>query len=73
MKLTVYTERGIFTSKTMEATADEWNEIKDVIKQCAEQGSSFVLDTETGYVALGKELLRTAAFVVDEIPLKSNL
>jgi len=65
MQLTIYTERGTFTSKKAEATAAEMAQIKDLIQQCAADGNHFTLDTEAGYVVLGKELLRTAAFVVD--------
>jgi hypothetical protein len=65
MQLTIHTERGTFTSKKATATEAEMAQIKDLIQQCAADGNHFTLDTETGYVVLGKELLRTAAFVVD--------
>lgn len=65
MQLTIHTERGTFTSKKAEATAAEMAQIKDLIQQCAADGNHFTLDTEAGYVVLGKELLRTAVFVVD--------
>ena len=73
MKLTVYTERGTFASKTLDATEEDREQIKDLIKQCAVEGNYFIVDTENGYVVLGKELLSTAAFVVDEIPLRGDL
>ena len=38
MQLTIYTERGTFTSKKAEATAAEMAQIKDLIQQCAEDG-----------------------------------
>lgn len=65
MQVTIYTERGTFTSKKAEATEAEIEQIKDLIQQCAADGNHFTIDTKTGYVVLGKELLRTAAFVVD--------
>jgi hypothetical protein len=73
MKITVYTERGTFTSKMIDATEEDREQIKDLIKQCAVEGNYFILDTETGYVVLGKELLSTAAFAVDEVQPKGSV
>jgi hypothetical protein len=66
MQLTIHTERGTFTSKRHDnASADQMETLKDLLQQCAADGKYFTLDTDAGYVVLGKELLRTAAFVVE--------
>ena len=65
MQLTIHTERGTFTSKKAEVTAAEMEEIKDLIQKTAGDGSYFTLETDAGYVVIGKELLSTAAFVVE--------
>jgi hypothetical protein len=65
MQLTIHTERGTFTSKKAEATAKEMAQIKGLIQKAAEDGKYFTLETDAGYVVIGKELLRTAAFVVE--------
>ena len=66
MQLTIHTERGTFTSKRHDNTpADQMETLKNLLQQCAADGSHFTLDTDSGYVVLGKELLRTAAFVVE--------
>lgn len=65
MKLTIHTERGSYTSKIVDLTADQSEELKSLIEQSAVRGDYFKLDTDTGYVVLGKDLLQTAAFVVE--------
>jgi hypothetical protein len=66
MQLTIFTERGTFKSKRHDnAPAEEMKTLKDLLQQSAADGNYFTLDTDAGYVVLGKELLRTAAFVVD--------
>ena len=59
MQLTIYTERGTFKSKRHDAIkAGDVAALKNLLQECAADGSHFTLDTEDGYVALGKELLR---------------
>ena len=65
MQLTIHTERGTFTSKQADATAEELAQIKELIQKAIDGGSYFTLDTDAGYVTIGKELLLTAAFVVE--------
>jgi hypothetical protein len=66
MQLTIHTERGTFISKRqIGVTADQMFELKELLQQCAADGRHFTLDTESGYVVIGKELLRTAVFVVE--------
>lgn len=66
MQLTIHTERGTFTSKRQESPpADQMETLKDLLQQCAADGNYFTLDTDSGYVVIGKDLLRTAAFVVE--------
>jgi len=67
MQLTIHTERGTFTSKRHEKVTDDQAKcMKDLLQKCAADGNNFTLETDSGYVVLGKELLRTAAFVVEE-------
>lgn len=66
MQLTIHTERGTFTSKRHDnPPEDQMDTLKDLLQKCAADGSNFTLATDSGYVVLGKELLRTAAFVVE--------
>lgn len=66
MQLTIHTERGTFTSKRHDNVPEnQASNLKDFIQQCAADGSYFTLETDAGYVVLGKDLLRTAAFVVE--------
>lgn len=65
MKLTVHTERGTFTSKAIDPTPEQAEQLQNLIETIAAKGTYFKLDTATGYVVLGKDLLSTAAFVVD--------
>ena len=66
MQLTIYTERGTFKSRHHDAIqAGDAAALNDLLQECAADGSHFTLDTEDGYVVLGKELLRGAAFVVE--------
>lgn len=66
MKLTVHTERGTFTSKQQDrVTEDQAATLKDLLKNVSADGNHFILDTDSGYVVLGRGLLLTAAFVVD--------
>ena len=63
---TIYTERGTYKSKRHDAIQlGEGSNLKDLLQQCAAEGNYFTLDTEDGYVVLGKELLCGAAFVVE--------
>ena len=66
MQITIYTVRGTFKSKRHDAIQPgEASTVNDLLQQCAAEGNHFTLDTEDGYVVLGKELLRGAAFVVE--------
>jgi len=65
MKLTIHTERGSYTSKSIDLTEDQRKDLQELIEQSAERGDYFKLETESGYVVLGKDLLRAAVFVVD--------
>jgi len=75
MKLTIkiHTERGTFEGRQMEVPEAELEDLKDTIMLAITGGNYFKFETVDGFIVLGKELLRTAAFVVDEIPLKGNL
>ena len=67
MKLIVHTERGVFKSRVDEdqLTKDQALALKKIIQQTASEGASFTIETENGFVVLGKDLLKTAAFVVE--------
>jgi hypothetical protein len=66
MQVTIHTERGTFKSKRQDnIEPDQAEMLKDLLRQCASDGDHFTLETENGYVVIGKELLRTAAFVVE--------
>ena len=64
MKLTIHTERGSYESNTVDLTPEQSLEVQKLIETSASRGEYFKLDTPTGYVVLGAELLKTAAFVV---------
>jgi len=65
MQLTVHTERGSYVSRAIDLTPEQADQLQSLIESSAEKGAYFKLDTATGYVVLGKDLLRTAAFVVE--------
>lgn len=65
MKLTVHTERGSYSSKEQALSEDQAADARTLIQRCASDGNYFTLDTPTGYVVLGADLLKTAAFVVE--------
>lgn len=65
MKITIHTERGSYTSKSQVVSADQAEQLKKVLEECATEGSYFSMETDTGFVMICKELLQTAAFVVD--------
>lgn len=65
MKLTIHTERGSYESRTIDLTTEQAAQVQDLIEKSAAGGEYFKLDTPTGYVVLGAELLKTAAFVVE--------
>jgi hypothetical protein len=65
MKLTIHTERGSYESRPIDLTAEQAAQVQDLIEKSAANGEYFKLDTPNGYVVLGSELLKTAAFVVE--------
>ena len=66
MQLTIHTDRGTFTGKRHEnPPEDQMETLKDLLQQCAADGTHFTMDTESGYAVIGKDLLRTAVFVVE--------
>lgn len=65
MKLTIHTERGSYESRAIDLTAEQAEQVQDLIEKGAAGGEYFKLDTPTGYVVLGADLLKTAAFVVE--------
>ena len=65
MRLTIHTERGSFTSKEMTGSENEKQELKGQLLRGAESPGYFSMETETGYVVIANELMRTAAVVVD--------
>lgn len=66
MQLTVITERGTFKSKRHDVVPQgQAEQLKHLLQECAEDGGYFTVDTESGYVVLTRELLKTAAFVVE--------
>ena len=66
MKLTIHTERGSYESRTIDLTAEQAAQVQDLIEKSAAGGEYFKLDTPSGYVVLGADLLKTAAFVVED-------
>ena len=68
MKLTVqiYTERGFFKGRQMEVPEADLEHLKDTIMLAITDGKYFKIETDDGFIVLGKELLRSAVFVVKE-------
>ena len=68
MKLTIeiYTERGTFKGRQMEVPEAKSEDLKDIIMLAVTNGNYFKLETDDGFIVLGKELLQSAAFVVKE-------
>lgn len=67
MRLTVYTERGNFTGLPVtrdERTLEEWK--KQLNGAAKGEQDCLMLDTARGFVVLGRELLQSAAFVVED-------
>jgi hypothetical protein len=68
MKLTIeiHTERGTFKGRQMEVPEAELEDVKEIILRATTEGTYFKLETDDGFIVLGKELLRSAVFVVKE-------
>lgn len=64
MQLTIHTERGDYTSKISDVTADQADQVREQLQISIEKGTYFRLETETGYVIISGNLLRNAVFVV---------
>jgi hypothetical protein len=68
MKLTVkiYTERGPFKGKVMEVPEADLEHLKDTIMLAITDGKYFKIETDDGFIVLGKELLRSAVLEVEQ-------
>lgn len=65
MKLTIHCERGSYSSIETELTETQSADVENLIKDACTKGEYFKIETTSGYVVLGAELLKSAAFVVE--------
>lgn len=66
MKVIVYTEHGIFESKSADLTEDEQFELMKLLKTSVSDGDYLSLETDRGHMILGKVLLQSALIEVVE-------
>ena len=65
MFITVHTERGMFESKDLPLSEIEQHSLAELMVACASGKAEYLnLETDSGQVYLGKDLLKTAVFVV---------
>lgn len=65
MRITAHTPLGSFAGKNADCTNAEVEDIKRLLQNTATNGTHLTLDTETGFIVLGAEILRQTLFVFD--------
>lgn len=67
MKLTVHTERGVFESAVEAASAEQLENIVDLLQQISSGAAEyFKFKTNTGHAIIGKDLLASSVFVISD-------
>lgn len=66
MKIIAHTKYGIFESCDQEYNEEEYEKLKEFMSEIASGGSYISLQTDNGFVYLGKELIQDSLFIIQE-------
>jgi hypothetical protein len=66
MKIIAHTKYGVFESCHQEHTEEEFEKLQTFMSEIASGGSYIQLQTEDGFVYLGKEIIQDSVFIVQE-------